>query len=790
MQDALAAYQRGNAAEAETLCKSLLSARATYAPALGLAGIIASQRGRLEEAEEYLRRALEQRPVDANGLFHYAGVALRLKVPAKALAAYDRAVTIRPDDAQLHMEHANLLGAVGALEGALQSYRHAARLRPDDARIQHGMGLVLYALKRMPEAAQCHEKAFRLLPQYVEAFNDHGIAVQALGRAEEAVSSYDTAIRLRPQYAEAHYNRANALCELGRYEEAVPSYLEAIERGMRRPEIYNNTGVTLQQLGRPAEALEYLSRALALRPGYAEAWYNQGLALFKLERYEEALASYQQAINLRPRYLEALFSRGNTFMDMRRPLEACPMFEQALAIDPSFPWLRGAWLYARLHVCDWHDWEEELRRFREEVHASLPTAMPLVVVSLLDSTALQLRGTQTWVAATIPKREQTVCIEPAAPGRRIRVGYFSADFHSHPVGFLTAGMFEHHDRSRFEVFAFSFGPETRDPMRERLRSAFEHFLDVKSSSEEQIVERARSVGLDVAVDLQGFTARHRAGIFARRAAPVQVSYLGYAGTLGASYMDYLIADRVIIPPERRADYTEKIVYLPYSFQANDRTREISERPFTRAGLGLPEGFVYCCFNNVYKIQPPIFGSWMRILRRVPGSVLWLSHLPEPAKANLRCAAEERGVDPQRLIFAARMPQMADHLARHRAADLFLDTLPFNAHTTASDALWAGLPLLTIAGESIAARVAASLLATLGLHELITTSAEQYEDLAVTLANDRQRLAALRARLAEVRLESPLFDTMGFTRRMESAYAAVVERCRRGLPPDDLEIEAG
>lgn len=785
------AFQRGNALEAESLCRSLLSTRATYAPALGLVGVIAAKRGRLQEAEEYLRRALEQRPGDANGLFHYAGVALRLKVPAKALAAYDRAVAMRPEDAQLHVDHANLLGAAGALERALDSYRIAGRLRPADARIQHGTGLVLYSLGRAAEAALCHAEAIRLQPDYVEALNDHGIAVHALGRFEEAAASYDTAIRLRPRYAEAHYNRANALCELHRHEEAVAGYREAIELGLQLPQAYNNMGATLQQLGRMSEALDYLRLAIKLSPAYAEAWYNQGLALGKLHRYEEALASHERAFALKPGYFEALVSRGTTLMELRRPAEARPLLAQALGLDPGFPWLRGGWLYARLHFCDWSGWEDEIRRLAAEVAAGLPAAMPLVIISLLDSTELQLRGAQTWVEATSPRLAEPVRIEARALGPRIRVGYFSADFHSHPVGILTAGMFEHHDRERFEVFAFSFGPETGDPVRARLRSAFEHFLDVRTSSEEEIVQRARSFGIDIAVDLQGFTARHRAAIFARRAAPVQASYLGYAGSLGAGYMDYLIADRVIVPPERRHDYTEKLVYLPHCFQPNDRTRQISDRVFTRAELDLPgDAFVFCCFNNIYKIQPAIFGSWMRILRRVPRSVLWLSHFCEAARVNLRSEAGLRGVDPQRLIFASRMEQMADHLGRHRAADLFLDTVPFNAHTTASDALWAGLPLLTIAGESIAARVAASLLATLGLPELIAASAQEYEELAVVLARDPARLTALRSRLADARLASPLFDTEGFTRRIESAYEAMLERCRRGLPPDHLEIGAG
>ena len=417
--------------------------------------------------------------------------------------------------------------------------------------------------------------------------------------------------------------------------------------------------------------------------------------------------------------------------------------------------------------------------------------MPLVVMSLLDSPSLQRRAAQASVAANRYEPEAPARIEVPPAAARIRVGYFSADFHGHPVAVLSARMFELHDRDHFEVFAFSFGPDIDDPMRRRLRSAFEHFVDVRRNTEEEIARLARGAGLDIAVDLLGFTARQRPGIFGRRAAPVQVSYLGYAGSLGANFMDYLVADRIVIPECSRGEYAEKIVHLPHCFQVNDDTRAIAERPFARGELGLPDdAFVFCCFNNIYKIQPAIFGSWMRILRRVPGSVLWLAQSNERAEANLRGEAVRQGIDAARLIFAPRMPRMEEHLARHRAADLFLDTLPFNAHTTASDALWAGLPLLTMAGHSYAGRVAASLLHTLGLEELITRSPEDYEKVAVSLAGDRPRLEDIRARLERARLTAPLFDTEGFTRAMESAYRTMVERCRAGLAPDHLEIAAG
>lgn len=770
-----------------------MTALATLVPDSDLAGamreaIAALQHGRLEEAEKHLCRALELRPTERDALFHYAGVMLRRKTPAKALAAYERALLASSQEAQLCVDQANLFGAIGQLERALESYRSAARLRPSDASIKHGMGLVLYSLQRMSEAAQCHAEAIRLQPDFVEALNDHGIAMYALGHAEEAIASYDTAIRLRPQYAQTHYNRANALCELRRYAEAVAGYQVAIERGMQSPELLNNMGVALQQLGRPAEAFGYLRTAVQMRPEYAEAWYNQGLALGKLYLYAEAIASHERACALRPRYIEALVSRGNALLELRRPADALPLFEEALEIDPRFPWLRGSWLYARLHLCEWADWEEEMRRLADEVAAGAEVAMPLVVTSLFDSPPLQRGAAQAWVAANRLDRQPPVRIGPSPARARIRVGYFSADFHTHPVAILSARMLELHDRSRFEVFAFSFGPNVEDPMRRRLQAACEHFVDVRRKNDEEIAELARSSGLDVAVDLLGFTARQNPGIFARRAAPVQVSYLGYPGTLGAAWMDYLIADRAVIPEDRRAGYTEKVVYLPHCFQVNDNTRAIAERLFARGELGLPDdAFVFCCFNNVYKIQPAIFGSWMRILRRVPQSVLWLAGTGERAQVNLSAEAQRRGIDPARMIFAPRMSRMDEHLARHRAADLFLDTLPFNAHTTATDALWAGLPLLTRAGNSYAGRVASSLLSALGLEELITHSAEEYEDMAVALAADRPRLADIRARLERARRTTPLFDTAGFTRIMESAYRTMVERCRAGLPPDHLDI---
>lgn len=666
--------------------------------------------------------------------------------------------------------------------------REALQARPGDAALHHALGGVLYGLRRPAEALPSYEAALRLRPNYAEAHNDLGLALQTLGRHEAALASYSAALTLRPDFPEGRYNRANLHAALGRFAAAETDYRKALECGLRRPEVYNNLGLALGELGRTEEAIAHLQRALALDPAYADAWYNHAAAVEKLGRQEEALSGYERALARRPDLARAHIARGQLLMQLRRPAEALASFEQAMRLAPDFPWLRGNWLAARLYLCEWAGLEEELRRLASEVEAGRKAATPLTAMALFDSPRLQRRAAELWAPPPALQPDPAARTLPASAGRRIRIGYFSADLRIHPVSVLAAGLFEHHDRDRFEVFAFSFGPDGADEMRLRLRPAFEHFLEVREHPDAEIAALSRSLGIDIAVDLQGYTEHQRPGIFAHRAAPLQVSYLGFAGTSGATYIDYLIADHIVVPKDSRGDYTERVVYLPHSFEPNDRGRRIAERCFTRAELGLPEtAFVFCCFNAVQKLQPAMFAAWMRILGQVPGSVLWLAQPGERAAANLRAEARGCGIEPARLIFAPKLPRLEDHLTRYRAADLFLDTLPYNAHATGSDALWAGLPLLTLAGRAYAARVGASMLAALGLEELIATSLPEYERLAVALATDRPRLERLKAQLAAARLTRPLFDTAGYTRELEAAYAAMFERASRGLAPVDLDM---
>jgi predicted O-linked N-acetylglucosamine transferase (SPINDLY family) len=417
-----------------------------------------------------------------------------------------------------------------------------------------------------------------------------------------------------------------------------------------------------------------------------------------------------------------------------------------------------------------------------------PNTSPFVLLGISASPDDQLQCAKSWVAEKWPLSKKAIWQGERYKHDRIRIAYVSADLRQHPVSFLIAGMLECHDKSRFDVTGISLGPDESSEIRQRLKSAFEHFIDAETFGDEHIAKLVRSAEVDILVDLMGFTTDSRTGIFARRPAPIQINYLGFPGTMGAKYIDYILADRVVIPEEARECYSENAVYLPDSFMANDSKRKVSARLPRRSDCNLPEtGFVFCSFNNGHKIVPETFNIWMSLLRQLDNGVLWLSNTNETAIRNLRREAQNRGVDPSRLVFAERVALNEDHLARHKLADLFLDTLPYNAHTSASDALWAGLPVLTCLGQTFAGRVAASLLNAIDLPELITTTPEAYEQMAIDLATHPDKLAIIKRKLAGNRLAAPLFNTRLYTRHIEAAYTAMYERHQAGLPPDHIIV---
>ena len=575
---------------------------------------------------------------------------------------------------------------------------------------------------------------------------------------------------------------------LHQYDEALASYERALALKPDHVAALNNRGNVLSALRRAQEALASFDRAIALRPDFADAHSNRADALLALQRPDEALASADRALALKPGFVEAINSRGNALRGQKRYDEAARAFAQLAGSGPRFDHALGDLVDCELRSCDWALVAAHAAQVTAAVADGRRAALPWIFLGVSGSAAAQLACARTFVADRFPAAATPLWRGERYRHDRIRVAYLSADFHEHATAHLIAGLFEAHDATRFELTAMSFGPDMNDPMRERLRRAFPRFLDVRDRSDRDVASMLHESEIDIAVDLKGFTANSRTGIFALRAAPLQVNYLGYPGTMGAPYIDYIIADRHVIPPDHDVHYAERVVRLPGAYQVNDARRRIAETAPTRAGAGLPEsGFVFCCFNSNYKITPEIFAIWMRLLDRVPGSVLWLLEGNALASENLRREARRCGVAPERLIFAPTLP--ADqHLARHRLADLFLDTRPVNAHTTASDALWTGLPLVTCTDDAFAGRVAASLLHAVGLPELVAHDSERYEAIALQVATTPSLLAELRTRLARNPTTHPLFDTDRYRRHLEAAYTTMWEHWQSGLAPASFDVE--
>jgi protein O-GlcNAc transferase len=641
---------------------------------------------------------------------------------------------------------------------------------------------------RLTEAVQLYDLLIELQSNQPELRYKRANALFGLEQWEAAIVGYDQAIALDSNHAKAFCNRGVAMERLGKRQHALESYDQALALNQGDFLAYYNRGAILKDIGRLQQALESYEQAVALNPEYAEAFVNRGNVLQELQRHEEAIASFDRAISLKPVFAAAFKSRGTSLHCLKQYEAAIQSYDSAISLDAQSPYLLGMRRNSQMHVCDWSGLDADIEAFSDALQRRQAICTPYMLLALIDSSFLHRTAAEVWTQDNCPA-DEAAPIQTRERTGKIRIGYFSPDFKIHPIAVLAAQVFESHDRSKFETTAFALGPRTNDAMRIRLHSAFDRFVDVADQSDSQVAALVRSAGIDIAVDLAGFTEHSRSGIFALRAAPLQVNYLGYPGTMGAPYMDYLIADETVIPESHRQYYSEKIIYLPHCYLPNDSTRRIADTVYTREQLGLPaEGFVFCCFNNSFKLSPEVFDRWMRILQRVEHSVLWLSRGNPSAAANLHREARRRGMDSARIIFAERVDSPEEHLARLRVADLFLDTHPYNAHATAVDALWAGLPLLTYAGHSFAGRVGASLLRTLGVPELIAETPEHYEEMAVQLAGDAPRLAAMRKKLAERRSQPPLADGRYFARHLEAAYSAMYERHMTGASPDHLRVD--
>jgi protein O-GlcNAc transferase len=690
---------------------------------------IALQRsGRLAEAERLYLQALAQDPHDFTAR-HFLGVTrAQAGRMDEALADITAALALRPDDAEAALNHANVLKSLNRLDDALAGFDHTLVLKPGWPQALNNRGTVLQALGRHDEALAAYDSALTATPDNVEALNNRGSVLQDLRRPAEALACYDQALRLAPGFAAAFNNRGSALLELKRF----------------------------------GDALSCFDRALALRPGDAQALSNRGNALLGLMRYDEALGAYDRALALKPDHAEALNNRGSVLQQMKRHDEALASFDRALSL-PGQPHAFGGAAMAALNLCDWRRVGEIGAQMERRIAAG-EAIPPWVLLGYSGDEMLQRQCAANVMAERFARLPPPLA-QAGYAHDKIRLAYISSDIGHHPVTNQIVQLIEKHDRARFQIIGIGTNADDGSPQRRRMIAAFDHFHDVHQQPPRAVAERLRALEVDILVDLNGHTDGDNFDILSHRPAPVQASWLGYAGTTAAPFMDYVIADRIIAPNPKA--FSEKIAALPNSFFPSDGGRTIGRAP-TRSQAGLPDGaIVFCCFNNNFKLAEPVFMIWMRLLAAVPGSVLWLKQAGDKARANLQQAARDQGVDPQRLVFATGAP-LDVHLARHQLADLFLDTLPYNAHATACDALWAGLPVLTCRGTAFAGRVAASLLTAAGLPELITENAADYEALALALARDPARLGALREKLASARATAPLFDTQRLARDLEAA----------------------
>jgi len=676
------------------------------------------------------------------------------------------------------------------LKMAANYFRQATQIDPTIDAGHYNLGYALQLLKDFAGAKAAYLAALNIRPAYHEALHNLGVAHEELGEFDEAITQLEEALKLNPEAPESLYNLGSVLMKLGKNDEALENLDHALKLMPNHLKALNNRGLVYMAQQRFREAVDDFSKAIAIDPEDAELHFNKGQAAIKRKALAVAAEAFEKTVKLDPEHADAWLNRAFALEQLKQNEEATACFERFVKLRPNAAYGQGYLHSSRMHLCDWRDYEKSAATIMARVEKGEPAMVPHGLTLLPSKRHHQQQAASIWTKNFFsPIKPKS--FEPAKPreDNRIRIAYFSADFHNHPVAILTARLFELHDRKKFEVFAFSLGMPSRDAMRLRIEQGVDHFINVREMSDMEIVDRAREEGIDIAIDMTGYTADNRTPIFVLRTAPVQVNYLGYSATMGADFIDYIIGDPVLIPPSHDVDYTEKVARLPDTYMPCDPTREVSTRKVTRAEYGLPDdGFVFCAFNNPYKIAPPQFDLWMRILSAVPGSVLWLSPATPKAAANLQREARQRGVDPARIIFSNRENNLADHIARKGLADLFLDSLPHNAHATANDALWAGLPILTRLGEGFAGRVAGSLVTAIGMTDMIVADGEEYVRRAIEIATTPGLAAQLKTRLAENKKTAPLFHAERYAQNLEKAYVGMHERRCAGLPPEAINVE--
>ena len=758
----------GHAREALSPLQQALGIEPRHGGALENLGLAHLMLGEFAEAERALQAAAELPRAPASVFMRLGAAMLNQGRAAEAAQQLERALALDGQNPDIHLNLGQAQAQLGQPSSARRHFETALRLDPAYADAMFNLGVLSIGNNELPEAQRWFERALSHRPDHVEALINLGIVHERAQRFDEAIGLFQRALKINPLLAQARSNLAHALALQGKPEAAREQYLAALKLAPGLTAAHEGLALACSTLGYFRESIVHLREVLRTEPANIGALDALANALLETGELNEAETAAKRANALDPAAAGPYGLLADLYV-VRGDLD------QAVSIlESGFERTGAASLLGKLafqlrRQCDWERWRPAWERLASKLADEAGSVTPFSLLCEPLTAEQQLAHARRWSAAQFGAiAAPHEAAKRAAGHDRVRVGYFSSDFYLHATAYLLAEVLELHDRGRFEIFAFSYGPDDASPMRARLKQACEHFVDIARDPDDIAAQRIRDAGLDILIDLKGYTMGARPAILARRPCPLQVSWLGYPGTMGADFIDYLIADSFIIPPEHEPFYSERVLRLPHCYQPNDRKREIAN-PHARAYYGLPSNaFVFCCFNQPYKITPEIFACWMRLLQGVPGSVLWLLEDNRWATANLRRAAKAHGIAAERLVFAPKIP-LAEHLARYRAADLALDTLPYGSHTTASDALWAECPLVALCGETFAARVSGSILAACGLPELVTHTLDDYERLAYRMATDTSYRDETRTRLAAAKSSAPLFDAPAFTRALEEIY---------------------
>jgi len=648
--------------------------------------------------------------------------------------------------------------------------------------------LILFQSRKLNEAKNICEEILKEEKNNSQVYNLYAFTLYSLKEFNSSIECWNKAIKINPNYIEAYNGLGNAFIKLQKFDQAIINFNQALKINPNYFEAYNNLGSVFINLQKFDEAMASYDQSLKIKPDNAHAYHGKAYILMKSLKLEEAVKNWNKAIEINSNFIAAHVERGHALVILNRLDEALESYNNAYALNPDYKFLLGNLVHTKFKICSWESTIENLEKLKNKIIKSEKSTPPFPTLAFFDSLELQKISTEIWIKENFSKESSIKKIPKRESEKKIRIGYYSADYYEHATSYLMVKLIELHDKSKFEIFGFSFGPNKDDKMGKRISKAFDQFIDVNLKTDKEVAQLSRDLKIDIAVDLKGFTQFSRFGIFVEKCAPIQVNYLGHPGTLASNCIDYIIADKVLIPEKNQKNYSEKIIYLPHCYQVNDSNKKISDKVFTRKELELPkDSFIFCCFNKNYKITPNVFDCWMKILKKVNGSVLWLFENNPITIKNLQQEANKREVGSDRLIFAKPMV-LEKHLARHKIADLFLDTFPYTAHTTCSDALWAGLPVLTCSGESFASRVSASILNAIGLPELNTRTHKEYEDMAIELANNPIRLKEIKNKLEKNKLEKPLFNTKLFTKHIESAYTEMHKKYIKNEKPNHINIE--